>query len=76
MDEALVARVDLKADRAAGKLLVHAAHAHGERPRAQVNAALAQELRGLADWLGLPHIAVARKGELARGLARSMRTVR
>jgi uncharacterized protein len=73
LGDELVGRVDLKADRAGGRLLVHAAHAHGERPRAQITAALAQELRILADWLGLPRIAVARKGELARGLARTVR---
>lgn len=69
----LAARVDLKADRKAGALRVQAAHLERGRARGPVAAALARELRAMADWLGLPHLAVARRGDLARELARTVR---
>lgn len=51
--ERFVARVDLKADRKAGRLLVHSVHfEEGVKPRA-VSAALGAELVAMADWLGL-----------------------
>jgi uncharacterized protein YcaQ len=64
MDEALRARVDLKADRAAGRLLVRTTHLEpGESPR-PVARALAGELRLLSSWLGLSSVAVGRRGNL------------
>jgi uncharacterized protein YcaQ len=62
--EAITARVDLKADRKGGRLLVQAAHAE---PAAgpQTPAALARNLRSLAGWLGLETVSVAPKGDLA-----------
>jgi uncharacterized protein YcaQ len=52
LGDQLVARVDLKADRQAGTLLVQAAHFEdGSPPEAE--AALREELALLADWLGL-----------------------
>ncbi|MBU4434426.1 MAG: winged helix-turn-helix domain-containing protein [Alphaproteobacteria bacterium] len=65
--EALTARVDLKADRKAGRLLVQAAHAE---PRAdgETPFALAQELRLMAAWLKLSDVSVADKGDLAADL--------
>lgn len=65
----LVARVDLKADRDARTLRIPAAHLEPGRPRGEVAEALAAELRGLAAWLGLERVAVARRGDLARALA-------
>jgi len=65
----IAARVDLKADRRSGVLLVQAAHAE-PRPDAPaagsavVAAALADELRLAASWLGLPEV---RLGEHAHG---------
>jgi hypothetical protein len=69
LGDALVARVDLKADRPERTLRVHAAHLEPGRPGGAVAEALASELRGLAAWLGLERVDVARRGDLARALA-------
>ena len=73
LDEALVARVDLKADRPVATLRVLAAHGEAAEPDAKVTAALAAELRLLADWLGLERIAVGRRGDLVRALRAEVR---
>jgi uncharacterized protein len=67
-----VARVDLKADRQAGVLRVQAAHAEEGAERALVGAALADELRLMADWLELDEVAVRPAGDLAPDLARML----
>jgi uncharacterized protein YcaQ len=64
----LIARVDLKADRAAGALRVQAAHAEPGEPHARTAAALGRELGALAEWLALPRVEVGGKGDLARTL--------
>ncbi|MBE7220205.1 MAG: winged helix DNA-binding domain-containing protein, partial [Caulobacteraceae bacterium] len=56
LDEGLVARVDLKADRQAGCLRVHAVHLEPDAP-AETREALAAELGVLAGWLGLERVA-------------------
>ena len=67
LGDQLVARVDLKADRQAGVLRVQAAHAEEGVDRPLVAAALADELRLMADWLELDDVAVADRGDLAPG---------
>lgn len=69
LGERIVARLDLKADRAAGVLAVRAAHAEAGCAAPDVLDPLAAELRLLSRWLGLPAIAVEPRGELARPLA-------
>jgi len=52
------ARVDLKADRGASRLLVQAAHREPPADADEVATALAEELGAVATWLGLADIAV------------------
>lgn len=73
MDERIVARVDLKADRQTGTLLVKAAHPEHDIDTEKVTLALAMELGELAGWLGLDKIKVSRKGGFARGLGSCLR---
>ena len=53
MNSQMVGRVDLKADRANSKLLVHSVHTEKGIKRATINDALNNELRALATWLQL-----------------------
>jgi uncharacterized protein YcaQ len=67
LGDALVARVDLKADRKAGVLKVLSAFAEPGAP-AETAAALIVELRSMADWLDLERIEISRNGDLAPAL--------
>ncbi len=71
LGDRLVARVDLKADRAAGMLRVQASHAERGVVRSRVATALARELTGMASWLGLGRVEIVRRGNLASALARA-----
>ena len=68
MDGHLVARVDLKADRASDTLLAVGAFGEPDTPRARVAATLAGELASMASWLGLGGFSVSGRGDLASGL--------
>jgi uncharacterized protein len=68
LGDRMVARVDLKADRAAKTLAVLAAHAEPGVKVAQVGEALMRELQAMAAWLGLERIRVTRRGNLSRSL--------
>jgi uncharacterized protein YcaQ len=72
-DEALTARVDLKADRQAGVLRVLAAWLEPGHPPGEVAAALAAELRRAADWQGLGEVLVEPVGDFAPALAAAVR---
>lgn len=72
LGDRLVGRVDLKADRRAGTLLVHAAHAEAGHEPAALAGRLAGELVSMASWLGLGVVAVGDRGDLAPQLARAV----
>jgi uncharacterized protein YcaQ len=56
MNGEMVGRVDLKADRANSKLLVHSVHTEKGVKRSMINDALNNELRTMASWLGLSSV--------------------
>jgi uncharacterized protein len=68
LGDRIVGRVDLKADRKAGLLLVKAAYAEPGAP-AETAEELAVELERLAGWLGLPTLVVEPRGDLAPALS-------
>ncbi len=74
LGDRLVARVDLKADRAAGVLSVRAAWLEGEAARGRatpgmIAAALATDLVRMATWLELSGVSVHPQGDLSAELA-------
>lgn len=72
LDGELVGRVDLKADRIRGALLVPGAFVEPGRDADRVAEALASELRTMATWLGLEDVVVGERGDLAEALRRRL----
>lgn len=72
MGDAIVARVDLKADRARGLLMVPGAFLEPGHPAGEVSAALGLQLQEMASWLGLEGVEVGTAGNLSKALRRVM----
>ncbi|MER8952374.1 winged helix-turn-helix domain-containing protein [Mesorhizobium sp. M0833] len=68
LGDSIVGRVDLRADRPAGVLRVHAAYAEPGAPP-QTAAELFEELKQMQGWLGLERIEVTVAGDLGPALA-------
>lgn len=68
LDDRLVARIDLKADRKAGVLRVLGAYAEAGIDVTRTCRELARELAEMAAWLGLGLVSIARNGDLAAPL--------
>ncbi|MCW2604831.1 MAG: hypothetical protein JWN61_2966 [Pseudonocardiales bacterium] len=72
MDERIVARVDVAADRRERRLVVHAAHAEADADHDATAAALALELETMGGWLGLDGVVVGPGGDLSAALSRAV----
>ena len=64
LGEEIVGRVDLKADRQSGRLVVKAAYAEPHAP-VETSEELSSELVRLAGWLGMDELTVEPRGDLA-----------
>ena len=73
MGDQVVGRVDLKADRKAGKLLAKAAFTEPGHDKTAVADAMALTLREMAAWLDLDEVKVGRRGDLASALTTAIR---
>jgi uncharacterized protein YcaQ len=71
MDGRLVARIDVKADRKAGALLVLAGHAEPGEDEARIADGLDPVLASLGRWLDLPHVRIIARTRLGLALRRS-----
>ena len=71
LDDQIVARCDLRADRERRVLVVPAAFLEPGQSARRIAPALAGELRQLQTWLGLRRIEVGMRGDLAGELRRA-----
>ncbi|WP_020107366.1 winged helix-turn-helix domain-containing protein [Nocardia sp. 348MFTsu5.1] len=72
MGDQLVARVDLKIDRATDRLLVPGAFCEPGADPSVVAQSLAADLHAMAVWLGVARVEVGDRGDLAPVLARAI----
>lgn len=72
LGDEIVARTDLKADRANRRLLVQAAYIEEGKDESLVASAMADELAGLAEWLELDDVVVRRNDGFSRQLHSSL----
>ena len=72
--ERLVARVDLKADRHNNTLLVPGIFSEAHADKKEVAAGLTDELRLMAQWLGLEKIKIGSNGDLSSAVRKSLST--
>jgi uncharacterized protein YcaQ len=68
LGDRLVARVDLKSDRATSTLIVQGAHSERGVRLSTVAEPMMQEIETMASWLGLERVEVKRRGDLAKKL--------
>ncbi len=76
LDGELVGRVDLKADRKAGKLHAKGAFIEEGQDERRVAGELAEELRAMADWLELDGVRIGRRGNLSGKLRAALALAR
>ena len=76
MDGNIVARVDLKSDRASGRLLVQGAFGERGVDPHVVADRLAGELSEMARWLGLNEVHVGRRGNFAAAVSGAVAAMR
>lgn len=67
----LVARVDLKSDRKESRLLMLGGHAEPGINPTEIAPALNQQLKSMAQWLGLDRVTLKSRTELANALRRA-----
>jgi uncharacterized protein YcaQ len=72
LGDRLAARVDLKAESAERRLQVLAAYLEPHANPGETADALARELALLAHWLGLDSMAVARQGNFAQAVRKTL----
>jgi len=76
MDGAIVARVDVKADRSNGCLVANGVFGESGIDAAEVAARMTGELSSMAAWLGLDEVRVGRRGNLAKAVAGTVGSTR